>query len=379
MTTTRSWTPLAGAAHAVALEVLLHGPLPRSELARRLDLSPGSLTRLTKPLLAHGLLVETGESVDAHPGRPTRPLDIRPDAHHFLGVKLTADTAYGVVTTMRARVLAEEQHPLPGTDPDSVVLTVAELARSLRARTPPITAAGISLGGQVSGNSLVTSAGFLGWSDVDLGTRAEAALDGPVVVDNDLLSLTRAEQWFGAARDSDHFAVLTIGEGVGYSLVVHGRLLAGPDAGVGLLGHFPLDPWGPVCSQGHQGCAESMLTSGAIRNRAALALGVTISYDELLDLVERGHPAATRIATDSARALGRLTAAIGNITMPEKIILSGDGIRLAQVAPLAMTEACTADRNCYATPLDIGIQPAGFTEWARGAAATAIQTFVLGT
>ncbi|MGH3425789.1 MAG: MarR family transcriptional regulator, partial [Nocardioidaceae bacterium] len=73
MTTTRSWTPLAGAAHAVALEVLLHGPLPRSELARRLDLSPGSLTRLTKPLLAHGLLVETGESVDAHPGRPTRP------------------------------------------------------------------------------------------------------------------------------------------------------------------------------------------------------------------------------------------------------------------------------------------------------------------
>ena len=47
-----AWTPLTGTAHAIALEVLLDGPLPRSELARRLDLSAGSLTRLSKPLLA---------------------------------------------------------------------------------------------------------------------------------------------------------------------------------------------------------------------------------------------------------------------------------------------------------------------------------------
>jgi hypothetical protein len=39
-----SWTSLTGAAHTVALVVLRHGPLPRSELARRLDLSAGSLT-----------------------------------------------------------------------------------------------------------------------------------------------------------------------------------------------------------------------------------------------------------------------------------------------------------------------------------------------
>ena len=49
--TTPKWAPGTGATRAVALEVLIHGPLSRSEVARRLDLSPGSLTRLSTPLI----------------------------------------------------------------------------------------------------------------------------------------------------------------------------------------------------------------------------------------------------------------------------------------------------------------------------------------
>lgn len=374
----RAWIPLAGAARSVALEVLLRGPLPRSELARRLDLSPGSLTRLTKPLLESGLLIETDDAYESPTGRPTQPLDIVPDAHHFLGVKLTSDTAYGVVTTMRAEVVAERQRALPDTEPSTVVDTVAELAGSLHEQAP-VTATGVSLGGQVTDHALVTSARYLGWTDVDLGGLLENVLDCPVIVDNDLLSLTRVEQWFGAGSNCDHFAVLTIGEGIGYALVTHNQLITGPDAGIGLLGHFPLDPLGPLCEQGHQGCAESMLTIAALRNRTSLGLGRAVDYDECLDLANRGDPVATRVVTDAAQALGRLTAAVANMTMPKKIILSGDGIRLAEVAREALDEAILRDRNPRATPLDVDIQRIGFAEWARGAAATAIQTFVLGS
>lgn len=370
--------PLPSTARDVALEVLLHGPLPRSELARRLTLSAGSLTRLTKPLLDGGLLVETGESPDPMTGRPTRPLDVRAEAHHFLGVKLTAETAYGVVVTMRAEVLAEDVRPLPDTDPSSVVRTVTELAMALREHAPEITAAGVSLGGQVVDHAFVTSARYLDWTDVDLGTPATASLGCPVVVDNDLLSLTRAEQWFDAARDCDHFALVTIGEGVGYGLVTHNQVHAGPDASVGLLGHVPLDPVGPLCSAGHQGCAEAMLTTAAIRHRVELGLGRTVTYDECLDLAERGDPVAARVVHDSATALGRLTAIVANLTMPKRIILSGDGIRLAEVARPTLNTAIRAHRDAHATELDVVVQRIGFAEWARGAAATAIQTFVLG-
>lgn len=369
-----SWTPLTGTAHSVALEVLRHGPLARSELARRLGLSRGSLTRLARPLLDSGLLVEAVGST----GAGTRPLDVVATSHHFVGVKLTADTAYAVATTMRAEVVASQTRPLPGTEPATVAATLRDLVDDLVVDLPGVTAVGVSLGGQVEDHDVVTSARYLGWEQVAFSTLLRERLRLPVVVDNDLLSLTRAEQWFGAARTCERFAVITIGEGVGYGLVVHERLVEGHDAGVGLLGHFPLDPLGPVCPLGHQGCADSMLTTSAVVRRTSVALGRPVDYDECLDLAAAGDPAARRVVDDAARALGRLVAAAGNLTMPQMVVLGGEGVRLAQVGAAALEEGVRRDRDPRADPLPVRVHPAGFSEWARGAAVTAIQAFVLG-
>lgn len=377
-----AWTPLTGTAHAIALEVLLDGPLPRSELARRLDLSAGSLTRLSKPLLDSGLLVETDSGYDAASGRPTRPLDVDERSHHFVGVKLTADTVYAVLTTLRATVLAVEEALLPDRSPDAVVSVVAGVVRSVAGQADGVAlgdvrAVGVTVGGLVDAAGDVVDGPFLGWTSVPLGRALEAELGLPVVVDNDVLSLTRAEQWFGTARRCDHFAVLTIGEGVGYGLVVHDDVVDRPDAGIGLVGHFPLDPVGPLCPQGHAGCA-AMLTIGGVTARAAVALRRPVHYEEVLDLAVAGDPLAVRVVDDAARALGRLVAAIGNLTMPKIVVLTGDGIRLADVGARALAEGIRRDRDPRAAPLDVRVQLAGFSEWARGAAVTAIRTFVLG-
>jgi len=378
-----SWTPLTGAAHSIAVEVLLDGPLARSELARRLDLSAGSLTRLSKPLLDSGLLLERAGAYDATSGRPTRPLDVDETSHHFVGVKLTADTAYAVLTTLRATVLDSEEARLDDTAPATIVATIAGVVRALAARLPHgsggVRAVGIGLGGRITAGGDVSSARYLGWQDVPFGTALQAELTMPVVVDNDVLSLTRAEQWFGTASRCDHFAVVVAGVGIGYGLVVHDQVIDRPDAGVGLLGHFPLDPTGPLCPDGHNGCADAMLTIGGITARTSTALRRPVEYEEVLDLAAGGDPVARRVVDDSARALGQLVAAVGNLTMPKKVVLAGDGMRLAEVGRAALDDGIRCHRNAYAAPLDVEVQLSGFTEWARGAAVTAIQTFVLGT
>lgn len=374
-----TWTPLTGTAHSIAVEVLLDGPLPRSELARRLDLSAGSLTRLSKPLLDSGLLLETTGAYDPTSGRPTRPLDVDEATHHFVGVKLTADTAYAVLTTLRATVVATREAPLPVRDPAAVVAVVGGLVRSLTSDEPHgVRAVGVSLGGRIGGAGIVDSARYLGWERVPFGPMLEAELGLPVVVDNDVLSLTRAEQWFGTASRCSHFAVVVIGVGIGYGLVVHDEVLDRPDAGVGLLGHFPLDPHGPLCPDGHVGCAEAVLTTGALEFRAAMALRREVTVAELLDLAEGGDPSARRVVDDAARSLGTLLAAVGNLVMPERIVLSGENARLADVAHDALRAGITAHRNPYASELAVDVQYTGFPEWARGAAVTAIRTFVLG-
>lgn len=379
MTASAPWAPLTGAAHAIALEVLRRGPLPRSELARRLGLSAGSLTRLAGPLIEQGLLLEAGTSREARTGRPTRPLDVAADAHHFLGAKVTDEDVHLVLTDLRAEVLGSSRAPLPGHTPHEVVRTVAREARGLTGGAPPVTAFGLSLGGCVADHETVTSAPFLGWTDeVPLAALLGAELGLPVVLDNDLLALTRAEHWFGAGRGHDRFAVLTTGISIGYGLVMHDRIVDSPDAGLGLASHLPLDPYGPYCPAGHRGCATAMLSAPSIRAAVSTGLRRPVGYQECLDLAAAGDPVAAGVVQAAARALGRLMAAVATLTLTRRLVLTGEGIGLAGVAREALEAGIHGDRHPAADPLSYEVRPIDFAEWARGAAVTAIQTYVLG-
>jgi predicted NBD/HSP70 family sugar kinase len=377
--TTLSSAPLSGATHSVALEVLLHGPLSRSQLARRLGLSPGSLTRLTKPLLDRGLLMETGTHRDGRTGRPSTPLDIVAESRHFVGVKLTGDDAHGVLTNLRADVLASARRKLTSRQPTEVVAAVQALVTQLGSAVAQVHAVGVSLGGQTADRQSVTGAPFLEWTeDVPLSEMLSEATGLPVVVDNDLLALTKAAHWFGAGRGLDRFAMITTGAGVGYGLVVHGEIVDGPDAGIGLAGHFPLDAAGPRCPDGHRGCACAMLSIPSICSAVSAGLGRPVDYDTCLDLAAAGDPVAAGVVSAAGRALGRLVAAAANLTMAQKVILTGEGIRLAEVAAESVRQGIERDRDPRASRIELDVQTIDFTEWARGAAASAIQEFVRG-
>ncbi|MBI9115992.1 ROK family transcriptional regulator [Sanguibacter suaedae] len=378
-----TWTPLSGAPRRVALEVLLDGPLARSELSRRLGLSPGSLTRLTRPLVDSGLLVELAP-VEATLGRPTRPLAVVPSSHHFVGVKLTGDHAYGAVTDLRATVVVAEDTALTATDPDAVVDVVTDLVRRLVSRLADarpgagVTGLGVSLGGHVADQTTVTHASHLGWDDVPLAARLGRATGLRTVVENDVVALTEATHWFGEGHGSDRFALVTIGAGIGYGLVVHDSAVTSPEAGHSLLSHFPVAPAGPPGPCGHHGCATSMLTIGSLVSRAAERLGRPVTYDQLLDLAAAGDPPARALVDESGAALGRMLAAVANLTMPERIVLGGEGVRLATVAHDALLAGLRSERDPHTAVPRIELQSPELALWARGAAVVAIQAFVLG-
>lgn len=375
--TTSPWTHDGGASLAVALEVLIHGPISRSDIARRLDLSAGSLTRLSTPLIDAGLLVEVGERADGKAGRPSRLLDIVPSSRHFIGMKLTADEVLGVVTDLRATVLDSISVRLDSRAPESVADAIAGVARALSAKVDSVTALGVGIGGLVGSDGLVRSAPFLEWSDVPLGAMLEERTGLPTVVDNDLVAFTEYEHWFGAGRGVDDFAVLTLGAGVGFGLVVHDEIVVSDDSGIGLVGHWPLDPYGPVCPSGHRGCAKSVLEQGAIVANVSAALGRPVGYDEAMSLAADGEPAAKRLVDDAGRGLGTLLAAIANLTTPRLIVLGGEGVGLVDVAHDAIHEGIAQHRDPRATELSLVTTPGDNTEWCRGAAVLAIQRYVL--
>lgn len=368
----------ASPARALAREVLIRGPISRADLAARLGLSVASLTRLSKPLLDAGVLRESDEVTATAIGRPVRPLEVSPDAHRFVGVKLTGETASAVATNLKADVVGSSERALPSHDVedviDAIVGAIADLGPLER-----FSGIGISIGGKVDSDATVLRAPFLGWRDVPLAALVQERTGLPAVVENDVVALTIAEQWFGAGRGEKDFAVLTVGAGVGYGLVINDTVIAPPDAGLGLVGHYPLDPSGPRCKEGHRGCSSAVLTIPAICSQFAASTGEQRTYHEILGLAVEGHPVAGAVVQSAGEALGLLVSAVANLTMVELVVLSGEGMDLADVASEALRGSIEYHRDPEAAPIRLSRQPSDFAQWARGAAAVVIQRTILGT
>lgn len=367
-----------GTAHAVAVQVLRHGPIPRSRVARRLGLSNGSLTRLSRPLLDSGLIVETAAVTDPDSRRPTRPLDVVAERHRFVGVNLSGVAAWAVLTDMRTTVLAESKVDLLETTPAAVVRTITSLVAELAGdgSGAPVDGVGVALGGYVHPAGVVQDATFLGWRDpVPLEDMVAAACGRPVVVGNDLAALTRSEHWFGEGRHCPSFAVVTVGAGVGYGLVLHDRLVETTDTGLQLLGHHPLNPGGPRCPEGHRGCATSELTIPAVESAASLALGRPTTYPDVLSAADAGDRRATQVLDDATHHLGMLLGVVANTTSITRVVLAGEGAGYAVRAEQALRAGIDACRDPRATALEIVHRRHDFSAWARGAAGMAAHAY----
>jgi predicted NBD/HSP70 family sugar kinase len=365
----------------VAIEVLTHGPISRAEIARKLNLSAGSLTRLTKPLIESGLLVEEPALPTAaavRQGRPSQPLDIVAGSRYFAGFKITADAVYGVVTTLKSDIVARDTRPLTTRAPREVAGLLHTMTEDFGHAFPSLAGIGVGVGGHVKGRAVVAVSPFLNWENVPFAELLEERTGLPVVVENDVAALVEAEAWFGAGRGLDRFAVLTIGAGLGYGLVIGGHLVRPAEDGHGIGRRWIVNPHGPLTPDGERGSAIALLTIPSIRYQVQAATGRVVTYDEILALAAEGDPVAARVIDEAARGLGTLVAQIANFAMPQKILLAGEGVGLVDVAGPAVRESILANRHPLADPVVLETKVSDFNDWARGAAVLAIQVLVLG-
>lgn len=239
------------------------------------------------------------------------------------------------------------------------------------------------MGGNVRHRATVVANAFLGWEEVPLAGMVEERTGLPVVVDSDVAALIEAEAWFGAGRGLDRFAVLTIGAGIGYGLVLGGRLVRTGEDGHGVGKRWIINANGPLTPEGERGSAMALLTIPSICYQVRAATGRDVTYEEILagaaSGAASGDPLCSRVIDEAARALGTLVAQIANFAMPEKILLAGEGVGLADVAGGVVHETILANRHPQADPVHLETKVSDFHEWARGAAVLAIQVLVLGT
>lgn len=365
-----------------------HGPSSQAELARRSGLSPATVSAILQPLIENRTLVEERKA-NSNIGRKASILAFNPRAILVAGVSIEQEECEIALVDLSARVLEHVSAAYPRyAEPHEVVdLAASRMRAMLKGRRLDLRAlagVGVAIPGLVDSDSgLVCVAANFGWRNVQLRALFEQKTQLPAFVEHLGRAKARAQAVWGQGAGHRNFVCLEIGSGIGAGIVAGGQILTGAGAFAGEVGHTVLDPGGPRCACGLQGCWEAFCARPAIRRRIAEHLAVAgpdgglltagSSVEELGRAVEQGDPLALRVLAETARHLARgLVNVIWNFD-PEVIILSGSVVRScprlieATQASLATLEA--------ARSFDVPLVAASHESDAGVVAASALVSF----
>jgi predicted NBD/HSP70 family sugar kinase len=302
-------------------------PISRADLARKSGLQRSTISLIAEELIDDRWIIE-GPTGRLPRGR--RPTYLRLNEHRsIVAVDIRPLECTIGLADINGRFTAQEAFPTP-SDPE---LGIEEIIRRIRilienkSESVTIEGIGISLPGRVAGDSSkLIFAPNLGWGAVDVRTPIAAATGLPVDVENAANACVLATVWFDhKTMHCSELVVITVSEGIGTGVLANGQLVRGSNGMAGEFGHVPLEPSGPKCTCGGQGCWEVFAS-----NRAALRYyheaggKEELKFARLLRLADEGDACATQAIEKMAHYLGRGMRMIVAGLAPECIVLVGD-------------------------------------------------------
>jgi predicted NBD/HSP70 family sugar kinase len=303
------------------------GPTSRVAIARRLRLSPATVTQVTKELVANGSVRELS-SVPSNGGRPATLLGLAREGAGAIGVKVIADHLAIVDVSIAGEVLRSRTVPFNPGRPNAIEDLKSILRESVADHPGLLLGVGVGVPGSVDAqfNGVVTSS-MIGWNRVPLGAALQESLAVPVLIDNDVHAVAAAQLLYGAGREFDTYLVVTIGLGIGCAVVVDRAIYRGAHGGAGEIGHIPVTLDGPVCQCGATGCMEAYIGSpGLVRDaRRDGVIGPRGTIDTLQRAADSGDEGARAAFRQAGRILGRGLAGVANTLDPQAIVLLGEG------------------------------------------------------
>ncbi len=339
-----------GAVRAQHQSVLLrllwaHREISRAELARLTGLSRSSVSAIVHEILASDIVRET-RAGSSNGGRKPIMLGFNDDARTVLGLDIGATHVGGVLINLRGRVIARREWPLMTREAPYETLTAAsELGHELLQEGPgSLLGVGVGVPAPIHPQSRrVFSTVMPAWHNIDFAGVIERSFRRPVRVNNDANLGALAEQWWGAGRGGQDLVFVKVATGIGAGLIIGGQIVTGANGVAGELGHLSIDPNGPPCVCGVNGCLNVIIGTAALLARTEARLPHFpdstvrrhgVSLRGLIDAAREGDPLALEIVGFAGERLGEGLANLLNVLDPSTIVLGGD---LTQVGEPLLT------------------------------------------
>jgi glucokinase len=168
---------------------------------------------------------------------------------------------------------------------------------------------------------------------VDFRTWAQEEFGLPLAMENDARMAMIGEWMHGAGKDCDDLVMITLGTGIGTSVVLDGRVVRGKHGQAGCLGgHTAVRYDGRLCTCGNIGCAEAHASSSRlmeILNEEPSFLDSALSklknpdYKAVFELAEKGDACALVVRDKSLEVWSALAVTLVHSYDPERVIIGG--------------------------------------------------------
>lgn len=310
--------------HAQVLELVRLGTATsRADVARLLSISASTASTRVDALVRRGLLVEHART-EARAGRRPRLLALRPGLGTVAGVDLRHDAARIRVADLTGEPLATAEVPISLDKGAGAVLgEVAQVLRDL-AGAPDLMAVCVAVPGPVGPtlDHVVAPARMPGWHGADVAALGQQLFGVATVLENDA-NLVAVGDHLRASGPGPKM-VVTVDTGIGCGVLVEGRLFRGATGMAGDISHTAV-PGAPEvpCSCGHTACLDVVASGSALLEALAAAGSDASTVEDLIRMVDDGHPLATGLVREAGERIGGVLSPVISFFNPTELVLAG--------------------------------------------------------
>jgi glucokinase len=246
---------------------------------------------------------------------------------YAIGLDVGGTKIAGGVVAPDGKVVTKRVIPtLPQRGGEDVLSDALALAESLRTEAASsgrgIAAIGVGVGELVDLKGNVTSAQTIPWRGLPVQERFSKL--APAVVEADSRAAAYCEAQFGAGRRYRIFLYVTVGTGIGSSLVLDGVPYAGARGSSGTLASGPLTTRCTECGAVLRPALEQIASGPALVARYnQLASARVANGEEVLAAAAAGDSRAIQVIKAAGEALGATVGLMVNMLDPEAIVVGG--------------------------------------------------------
>lgn len=364
-------------------------PINRSAIAQMVGLSIPAVMSITDELLEHGMIQSIGR-IGSGVGKHPEQFTICGDHFRYIGVDVGRINTRVVITGQDGEVLVStSQLTKDAEEPEKCIEhlcnQVKETQKKSTVEEDTVVGICIAMPGLIESDSgtVIFSPDF-GWRDVPLEQWAQERLEPfHVIVRNANRAQARWETRPGSNNKESTLFCVGLGYGIGSGIISNGEVYYGSSGTSGEIGHIIVNPNGPVCLCGNNGCLEAVSSGRAIAEQAKEIVknnGDTvirklcnndpenITAKTVFEAAVLQDEIAMRLIDQAAKYIGIALATAINMLDPDTIYLCGGMMRNGEDF-LNRIKKYTRERQMHLAGRHVAIRPGSKDELnvAKGA------------